>query len=245
MACIFLIFMYSKEMPQHVAYFSLDLSGPIKLHLDGLLSSLGQHFQMQVPPIKHLNKRSGRVSTEHLQLLLLLMNIFTVNTQLSWRTGFNLSRCLWLGTKVGKCCFMSVICNRVPWKTFSADSGDPPAQEWAMVLWRASRSRQPVDVLLSDSQHSGLKEMGFGSLPQQGACSWPPTGASKAPGKMCRFLGLFKYHSNLKIQQINSDTSLDAFFSAEWKKLASASANTTSSDKDPVISREEFCLQIN
>lgn len=72
-----------KEMPQHVAYFSLDLSGPIKLLLDGLVSSLGQHFQMQVPPIKHLNKRSGSVSAEHLQLLLLLMNIFTVNTQLS------------------------------------------------------------------------------------------------------------------------------------------------------------------
>jgi len=70
-------------MPQHVACLSLDMSGPINLLLDGLLSSLGQHFQMQVLPIKHLNKRSGSVSAEHLQLLLLLMNIFTVNTQLS------------------------------------------------------------------------------------------------------------------------------------------------------------------
>lgn len=93
-------------MPQHVAYFSLDLSGPIKLLLDGLLSSLGQHFQMQVPAIKHLNKRSGSLSAEHLQLLLLLMNIFTINTQLSWKTGFNLSRCLQLKKK-----FENVLCS--------------------------------------------------------------------------------------------------------------------------------------
>lgn len=232
-------------MPQHVAYFSLDLSGPIKLLLDLLLSSLGQHFQMQVPPIKHLNKRSGSVSAEHLQLLLLLMNIFTVNTQLSWRTGFNLSTRLQLGTKVWKCCFMSVIYNKVSWQPFSDNSGDHPAEERAIVLQRASRSWWPADVLLGDSQHSGLKEMGFGSLPQQGGCSWPPTGASKAPGKMCRFLGWFEYHCNLKIRRINSDTSLDVFFSARWKKLGWVSANTKSGDKDLVISWEEFCLQIN
>lgn len=143
-------------MPQHVAYFSLDLSGPIKLLLDGLLSSLGQHFQMQVPAIKHLNKRSGSLSAEHLQLLLLLMNIFTINTQLSWKTGFNLSRCLQLKKEVWKC-FMFVVYNRVSWKSFCANSGDPPAEEQAMVL---PRGEQPVDVLpLGDSQHSGWKEM--------------------------------------------------------------------------------------
>lgn len=148
--------MCSKEMPQHVAYFSLDLSGPIKLLLDGLLSSLGQHFQMQVPAIKRLNKRSSSITAEHLQLLLLLINIFTVNTQLSWKTGFSLSRCLQLETKVWKCCFMSVIYNRDSWKTFSANSADHSTEEW--VLRRASRSQQPVDVLLCDSQHSGLKK---------------------------------------------------------------------------------------
>lgn len=111
-----LYFVYSKEMPQHVAYFSLDLSGPIKLLLDGLLSSWGQHFQMQVPPIKHLNKRSGSVSAEHLQLLLRLMNIFTANTLLSRKTGFNASGCLQLGTKNWKCCSVLVLYTRVAWK---------------------------------------------------------------------------------------------------------------------------------
>lgn len=114
--CFVFYILRIQEMPQHVAYFSLDLSGPIKLLLDGLLSSWGQHFQMQVPPIKHLNKRSGSVSAEHLQLLLRLMNIFTAKKPLSRKTGFNVSGCLQLGTKNWKCCSVVVLYNRVAWK---------------------------------------------------------------------------------------------------------------------------------
>lgn len=120
---------------------------------------------------------------------------------------------------------------------------------WGSTRWRArhglAKGEQPVDVLPGDSEHSGLKEMSFGSLPQQGACSWPPTGASKARGKTCRFLGWFEYHYNLKIWQINSVTSLDKFFFPLSGRSWGQHQWIQNGDKDLVISREEFCLQIN